>query len=155
MTATTPLTALREEHRIMGLLLDLMQQEQQFLVAAEVEQLNGVMEQKNSLVAQMTRLSAQRHQALAAAGFPGREEGMAGWVAASGDASATELWHAVLDLTRQAKELNRLNGMLINKHLVHSQGALNAMRPTPAGGNFYGPSGQTVNNPAKRRYVIG
>lgn len=155
MTATTPLTALREEHRIMGLLLDLMRQEQQFLVAADVEQLNGVTESKNALVAQMTRLSAQRHEALAAAGFPAREEGMTGWIAASGDASAKELWDAVLDLTRQAKELNRLNGMLINKHLVHSQGALNAMRPTAPSGNFYGPSGQTVNNPASRRYVIG
>jgi flagella synthesis protein FlgN len=139
----------------MALLLDLMRQEQQFLVAADVERLNGVTENKNALVAQMTRLSAQRHEALAAAGFPAREEGMASWIAASGDASAQELWDSVLDLTRQAKELNRVNGMLINKHLVHSQGALNAMRPTAPSGNFYGPSGQTVNNPANRRYVIG
>ena len=39
--------------------------------------------------------------------------------------------------------------------MLHTQGALNAMRPTAQSGNFYGPSGQPTTNTASRRVVIG
>ena len=48
-----------------------------------------------------------------------------------------------------------LNSLLVNKHLLHTQGALGAMRPAAQSGNFYGPSGQTTSNTTHRRVVIG
>jgi flagella synthesis protein FlgN len=63
----------------------------------------------------------------------------------------------MLHVAREAKELNRVNGMLISKQLAHNQGVLNALRtPTNAPtGAIYGASGQTVGVGVSKRYVIG
>jgi len=155
MPSACPMTSLREEHKAMELLLTLMKQEQQHLIAADIDSLTALTAQKTALVQQMAGLASARHGALAAAGFPAREEGMDAWLAASGDATAAPLWTRVLAQTREAKELNRVNGMLINKHMAHAQGALNAMRPAAQSGAIYGPSGQTTASPTSRRLVIG
>jgi flagella synthesis protein FlgN len=68
---------------------------------------------------------------------------------------AADAWKALLQLTREAKEINRLNGMLLNKHLSYTQGALNALRPVPQAGKLYGPSGQTFGSNSSGRVVIG
>lgn len=151
----SPLSCLREERKAMQLLLDVIQQEQAQLVAMDVDMLDQLTLRKNSLVSQMATLSGQRLAALAAAGFAAREDAMAGWLAQSGEVEAGPLWQELLSLTREAKESNRLNGMLINKHLVHTQGALQALRPAASGATTYGPSGQTMRGPSSGRFVVG
>jgi flagella synthesis protein FlgN len=155
MQSATPLSSLREERELMDALFELMQREQDSLVAADIDDLTALTARKSALVAQLAACAKLRHDALAAAGFAPREEGMEAWLAACGDADAGAQWSALLALTRAAKEQNRLNGMLVNKHLAHTQGALNSMRPAAQGGNFYGPSGQTTASAASRRLVIG
>ena len=155
MQSVTPFSSLRDEQTLMTSLLALMQQEQLHLVAADIDALSDITVRKTALVGQLSQLAQQRHQALAAAGFAAAEEGMDGWLAATGETEAAPLWAGLLDATRAAKEQNRLNSLLVNKHLLHTQGALNAMRPTAQSGNFYGPSGQTTTNTANRRVVIG
>ncbi|MEC5162250.1 flagellar biosynthesis protein FlgN [Janthinobacterium sp. CG_23.3] len=155
MQSASPLSTLREERELMDALFELMQREQDSLVAAEIDELTALTARKGALVAQLAACAKLRHDALAAAGFAPKEEGMAAWLAGCGDAGATAQWSALLALTRAAKERNRLNGMLVNKQLAHTQGALNSMRPAAQGGNFYGPSGQTTAGAASRRLVIG
>ncbi|MET3130554.1 flagella synthesis protein FlgN [Oxalobacteraceae bacterium GrIS 1.11] len=155
MPSASPLTSLREEHKLMTELLELMQQEKLHLLAADIEELTESTARKSALVQQLAQLAGARHEALGAAGYPAREEGMDAWLAACGDPLAAPCWSQVLHLTRAAKELNRVNGMLVNRHLAHTQGALNALRPPPQGGNFYGPSGQTTVSSPNRRFVIG
>lgn len=150
-----PSTTLLAEHELMSSLHELMQQEQRSLVAADIESLSGLTARKSALVAQLAACARQRHGALAAAGFPAREEGMEAWLAGDSDSATAAQWAALLALTRAAKERNRLNGMLINKHLVHTQGALGSMRPAAQSGNFYGPSGQTTGAALSRRLVVG
>lgn len=153
----SPNTTLRDEQQLIGLLIELMKQEQQFLVHADSEGLNTITPQKAELVQQAALLSGQRHQALGAAGFPAREAGMEDWLASSGDAAARGLWLELLELTREAKELNRVNGMLVNKQMTNTQVVLSAMR-TPAGGadaGVYGPSGQAAVGGPSRRFVVG
>jgi flagella synthesis protein FlgN len=158
MSTATPLNSLREEEHIMSTLLDVLRQEQQLLVKAEIDSLQAVTTRKTALVTQMTLLSAQRHRALGKAGFPAQESGMDAWIAASGEArdeSAT-LWQALLEHTREAKELNRINGMLINKQMGHTQGALQALRPQGAAqNNFYGPGGMSTTLPRSRGFLAG
>ena len=158
MTTVTPLNSLREEVHIMATLLDVLKQEQQLLVAAEVDSLPAVTTRKTALVTQMTLLSAQRHRALAKCGFPAEEAGMDAWIAASGEEreESTHLWQALLKHTRGAKELNRLNGMLINTQMSHTQGALQALRPRNAPANsFYGPGGISTTIPRSRGFIAG
>jgi len=159
---TSPITTLRDEQRLITSLVELMKQEQQLLVSADSDGLATITVQKSALVQQMAVLAGQRYRALGAAGFAAGEAGMEPWLAAgcsadNADGAADALWRALLAHTRAAKELNRVNGMLINKQMTHTQVALNAMR-TPAGGldaGVYGPSGQTAAGGPSRRFVVG
>ena len=157
MTTVTPLNSLREEEHIMSTLLDVLRQEQQMLVAADIEGLPAVTTRKTALVTQMTLLSAQRHRSLGKCGFPAEEAGMDAWIAASGEARAESesLWGALLQHTRTAKELNLINGVLINKQMGQTQDALHALRPQgSAGNNFYGPGGVTTTLPRRDRKSV-
>ncbi|RZT08998.1 flagella synthesis protein FlgN [Duganella sp. CF402] len=155
MTTVTPLNSLREEEHIMSTLLDVLREEQQLLVTAEIEGLPAVTTRKTALVTQMTLLSAQRHRALGKSGFPAEEAGMDAWIAASGAAreESASLWQSLLQHTREAKELNRVNGMLINKQMGHTQGALQAL--SPKGANFYSPGGISTSLPRSRGFLAG
>lgn len=158
MSSVTPLNSLREEQQVMTSLLDVLKQEQQLLVTAEIDGLPAVTARKTTLVTQMTLLSAQRHRALAKSGFAAEEAAMTAWIAASGEAreESAALWAQLLSQTREAKELNRINGMLINKQMGHTQGALQALNPPgTASAGFYGPSGMSSSIPRSRGFMAG
>jgi len=156
MSSVTPLNSLREEQQVMTSLLDVLKQEQQLLVTAEIEGIPAVTTKKTTLVTQMTLLSAQRHRALAKSGFAASETGMDAWIAACNEAESASLWQQLLLQTREAKELNRINGMLINKQMGHTQGALQALNPQgSAATSFYGPSGMSSNIPRSRGFMAG
>jgi flagella synthesis protein FlgN len=131
---TSPITTLRDEQQLITSLVDLMKQEQQFLVSADSDGLNTITPQKSALVQQAAALASQRQ-----------------------DDNARALWLALLERTREAKELNRVNGMLITKQMTNTQVVLNAMR-TPTGAadtGVYGPGGQTSSGGPSRRFVVG
>lgn len=157
MLTATPSTTLPQELALIDAVLALMKQEQQLLVSADTAGLDELTPRKAQLVVDMTALARQRHQSLAAAGFAADEAGMQAWVEGSGAQAASSGWQALLDKTRDAKELNRINGMLITRQLSHTQGLINAMR-TPAGGAeaaVYGKSGQAAPGGPSKRYVVG
>jgi flagella synthesis protein FlgN len=152
-----PTTTLRDELQLINSLLELMKQEQQFLVSADSDGLAAITPKKSTLVQQMAVLANQRHQALGKAGVAASEAGMEEWLAHSQEDAARSLWLELLERTREAKEINRVNGLLINKQMMNTQVVLNAMR-TPAGGGdagIYGPGGQTSTAGPSRRYVVG
>lgn len=156
MPSTSPLSRLQEELQAMQALLELTREEQPLLIGAEIEALAELTPRKTALVGQLARCAAARHAQLAAAGFPASEAGMAAWLAAPGNEDGDAPWSALLACTRQAKELNRVNGMLINKHMAHARSSLDALRPAAQSNHTtYGPSGQTSNAPASRKLVIG
>lgn len=154
---SSPQATLVAEQQLIASLVELMQQEQQLLVAADADALAAVTPAKTQMVQELAALSKQRHAALAAAGCEGSEAGMEPWLAVGGSPEARAQWERLLELTREAKELNRVNGMLINKHLAHNQGVLNALR-TPTGSGdvgVYGASGQTLGRGPSKRFVVG
>ena len=154
---TRPNTTLPAEHERIEALVELMKQEQQFLVAADADGLAGLTARKAALVQELAQLSRQRHGALGSAGFDSSEAGMEPWLAAQGDDAARAAWSALLALTADAKELNRVNGMLINRQMAHNQTVLNALRtPTVAPeATLYGAKGQTFGSAPSRRFVLG
>ena len=82
---------------------------------------------------------------------------MNAWVQRMNDPAINTSWQHVLEKMRDAKELNRVNGMLINKQMTHNQALIQAMR-TPADAadtGFYGPSGQATPVSSTRRLVVG
>ena len=153
----SPMITLRDEQQTMATLLALLKEEQQFLVNADSDALDVLTPQKNSLVLKLAELATSRHQALGAAGFAASEDGMAPWLAASADRNAEADWRQLLAVSREAKEFNRVNGMLISRQMHHTQTILQAMRTPTAGADaaVYGPSGQTSAGGPSRRFVVG
>lgn len=156
MHTVSPMDSLREEQRVITSLLEVLKQEQQCLISADIDALTNLTPTKSLLVNNMAVLASQRHSALNAAGFKPEEAGMEAWIAATGDAGAQQFWRDVLELTREAKEMNRLNGTLINKHLNLTQSALQSLRPQNTASNMYGPTGgQTSSTSMRRGFVAG
>lgn len=157
MAIASPNTTLTDEQQQIAALVALMKQEQQLLIDANADGLAEITPQKAQLVQKMAALATERHRALGAAGFAAAESGMEPWLAVSGDAAVRAKWDRLLELTREAKELNRVNGMLINKQMAHTQNVLTALRPPSASADagVYGASGQTVTGGPSRRFVIG
>ena len=153
----SPLDTLHDEQHLVSSLLDLMKQEQQCLIGADTDALNAITPRKAELMNELAVLANQRHQLLDAAGFPAEEAGMQAFVAQADDRSASDAWHVLLDLTREAKEINRINGMLINKQMTHNQNLINAMRQpaNAADAAVYGRTGQTTPAGPSRRFVVG
>ncbi len=155
-TPTSPMDSLRDEHKAMGCLLDLIKQEQAQLIDANIDALKQLTEEKTKVVSHMSALAVQRDATLAAAGFQGTADTSAIklWLSKAGT-PAEKLWDELLAMAASAKELNRVNGMLINKHMTHNQNTLNALHATPQGSNLYGPTGQSSTKTSSRRLVVG
>lgn len=154
---TLPNATLTSEHERIAALVDLMKQEQQLLVVADADALGELTPRKVALVQELAQLSRQRHGALGAAGFIAAEAGMEPWLAARGDDASRAAWSQLLAATAEAKELNRVNGMLLNRQMAHNQMVLNALR-TPAAApesTLYGAKGQTFGSAPSRRFVLG
>ena len=153
----SPADSLKEETQAAGELLELLRKEQDRLIAADIDGLTAVTEDKTRLINRLSELAGRRYQALSQAGFDARESGMAAWIADKAPASAKQSWNTLLDMVRQAKELNRINGSLIGKHLVRNQGALAVLQGGSPQGNqtLYGPNGQSSIPSSARGLAIG
>jgi flagella synthesis protein FlgN len=157
MTIASPDATLPTERELIASLTALLHAEQQLLVAADTDGLAALTPQKAQCVQQLAEQAALRHQALAAAGFEAGEAGMAPWLDAHRTPAANSGWEHLLEATREAKELNRVNGMLVNKHMAHNQQMLDALRTTASGADtaMYGPGGEKIAGGPSRRFVIG
>jgi flagella synthesis protein FlgN len=156
MAIASPGATLRDEQQLIGSIVELMKSEQQFLVSADADGLATITPKKLQLAQKAAELSRLRHKALGAAGFPALEAGMEPWLAVGGNDELRAHWNSLLSLTREAKELNRVNGMLVNKQLAHTQGMLNTLRPAGNGaGGVYGPGGQAMPSGPSKRYLVG
>jgi flagella synthesis protein FlgN len=156
MAIASPAATLRDEQQLIDAIVALMKTEQQFLISADADGLAKLVPNKLQLAQRAASLSHVRHRALGAAGFVAGEAGMEPWLAVGGNDDVRGQWNHLLELTREAKELNRINGMLVNRQLAHTQGSLNALRGPAAGAaGVYGPGGQTMTSGPSRRFVVG
>jgi len=155
MVMASPGATLRDEQQVIGSIVELMKTEQQLLISADADGLSTITPNKLQLAQRAATLARVRHKALAAAGFSAGEAGMEPWLAVGGSDEQRQDWNRLLELTRTAKELNRVNGMLVNRQLGQAQAALGALRGTGSGAGVYGPGGQTVSTGPSRRFVVG
>lgn len=147
---------LAREYEVTKALLTLLQQEQACLIEADVAGVTDLLNEKSMLVAQASDLAAARHHALAAAGFDASEAGMHSWIAGlDSHIGPVQFWNSLKELAREAKEINRTNGLLINQHLARNEAALNILRGGEAGGNIYGPNGHTATRSPPRSRIVG
>ncbi len=146
--------SIEQESSTVGRLIEILEQEQSCLIQADLEQVQTLLEEKSALLQNLNLLSQERYQWLSAAGFPANESGMSDWLKENREHALQTSWLTMQQALLKAKELNRINGMLINKHLTRNQQLLSTLRGQTEIDQFYGPSGQTTSNGRLRGAVI-
>ena len=138
-------TLFNQDVKLLNDLVSLLSKEQLSLVNMDIDVIEDILDEKSELIQQITESSQARHQALGKAGYDANENGMATWVRANAQPKEEAAWQAFQKQLAQAKELNRVNGQMINQHFKRNQQTLNLLQgksPNAAAG-VYGPNGQT------------
>ena len=127
----------------------LLKLEQAALSQGGVDDLVEFANQKSAVANELTLLANQRNTLLAAQGLDADRAGIEAAIAGSikrqpSDTALSRLWSQIILLASEAKELNRLNGELIQIRMQHNSQALEAMQGASRTLHLYGPDGQTT-----------
>lgn len=154
MTPPSPAKDLQAETEDMRALRALLEREQASLSAGDTAGCAALLEDKARLVAAMAGHASLRHRRLAAIGFAADEQGMQRWLSGASQ-QACAAWEALMNVTREAHEANRLNGLLLGQLATRNRRALEALGAVGAGPALYGPAGQADYAPPKAARVVG
>ena len=125
--------------------VDLLKLEQNTLSSGKTDDLPAFAEQKSKLAINLNSLATQRNTSLAAQGFGVDRTGVESWCAKYPDEKAAKMaWTKILSLAFEARELNRLNGELIQMRMHYNAKALEALQGGRNSLDLYGPDGQST-----------
>lgn len=143
------LHCLKEEKEAMAVLADLLKEEQAALVDGDVSLLTQTSAQKSELVRKLSEAEKLRNAYLKQQGFGDDAESTLKFVRQTPEAQL--LWDGLLELSAQAKEDNKTNGLMITRRLSQNQAALSTFQQGTTTGSLYGPNGQSSirTTPAK------
>jgi len=145
---------LEQDAKLLDALLALLAREQSFLVKAEIEAIETILEEKSVLLQQLNLAARNRYDALALNGFEASEAGMDAWVQQQAKQDLNTSWAKFQKALRQAKEMNRLNGVLISKHFNRNQELLNHLQGNVGSDSVYGKDGQAKSKTPTRSGLI-
>lgn len=156
VTSANPAGSLAEELEAARALSKLLKQEQDLLIAADIDNLAALVQQKASLIARMSEYAAKRLDALTQAGHAADETGMQQWLdsPACTDRNVKKAWDELLANIRAAKEMNRTNGLMIGTHMSRNQATLQVLQGNQSG-QVYGRDGQTSVQASRRSLIVG
>lgn len=150
-----PSQTLADEKEVATRLVAALRQEQDLLSGqGEADKIPEIIQDKARIVADMAALADRRHQALASLDFPAGEHGMQSWIDQHGTAEDKQIWEELFAIAQSAREINRLNGLLIGKQMAINQNAMTILQGG-ANGSFYGPDGQSSLRGTGRPLGIG
>jgi len=139
-----------QDAQLLNALVGLLSKEQASLVNMDIDDIERILDEKSALLKTITGATKARHQALGQAGFDANENGMTTWVHQSANATDRATWETFQTELAQAKELNRVNGLMINQHFKRNQNTLNQLQGKPASTGVYGRNGQTTTSNQSR-----
>jgi len=124
-------------------LLKELQNEQAALIVSDIDAIEAIIDSRLVLLQQLSVAAKYRYDALAAHGFEPNENGMAKWLKVQGKPTLNKAWQTFQKSLVQAKEMNRLNGILISKHLNRNQQVLGQLQSNNQQAEVYGKNGQS------------
>lgn len=143
---------LKAEADLASAFVIVLEEEQEVLKTGNPDALPSLAERKSTLAGQLNPQSAARNRLLASEGLPGDRPGIEGWLSKHPkDGAVRQEWNRLLEVTRRAHELNRVNGELIRLRQQHNSEALDALLPGLRQ-DLYSPEGQTA--PVTGRRII-
>lgn len=140
-TRPSPLEGLPDESAAMRALLAVLEREQACLAEGNADGCAALLGEKATQVAALASLATERHRRLATLGFAADEHGMTAWLRVAPAGSAAD-WDALMAVTRNAHELNRVNGLLLAQLSARNRQALDALGLRAAGPGLYSAGGQ-------------
>ena len=152
--ASNLMITFEQDAKLVNNLLEVLTREQSSLVLSDIDAIEAAMEEKSVLLQNISLVANSRYAALAAGGFAPNESGMVVWLKSQTKATLAESWERFQKSISQAKEMNRLNGVLINKHFNRNQQLLNHLQGSLDNGGVYGKNGQAKSQSGSRSSLI-
>jgi len=121
--------------------LDHLQREEALLVKGDTEGLLALTTAKTERYRQLQRLHDDRALLLGRLGLPNKDESIRKVCAQLPRVLAR--WDEVIELARQARTRNELNGKLINERMQHNQAALSVLLSAANHPQLYDADGQS------------
>src|SRR5690606_19805591 len=131
------------------------EQEQSYLINADIEQIQTLLEEKSALLQSLNLSSQERYQWLSSAGYSANESGMSDWLKQNSENALQTSWLTMQQALFKAKELNPVNGRPTNKHFARNQQLLSTLQGQTEVDHFYGPNGQATSKVRMRGAIIG
>lgn len=149
---------IQQEAKAMIALIGALQEEQTLLTKAPsldlMEQISEMTAKKNQLVTAISVAGQQRGKELSRLGYKATTSTMPEWLQ---DNEQMECWRDLVAQTKKANELNRINGILINRHLVRNQNTLQVLQKNLHANQdeaLYGADGQSNTQRNNGRGVV-
>ena len=136
-------------------LINIIKEEQNYLIDADIGNLQKLTIKKSEIIRKISGLSNIRLNTLVSIGYEAQNIGLQEWLDNTVDSGVHAIWTEILLLAKAAKELNNTNGLLINKHLTLNKNTLNVLQGALPGEGIYGPDGQSKLHASTRSLVIG
>lgn len=149
--ASALLPMLSAERGALAGFVTLLEQEQSLLMeGAQTEQLLTLSEQKSNDATSLNHMADARH-ALLQREIPRPDaEAIQNWLGAH-CADGLPVWHDIVALAQRAKQLNQVNGELIQMKLRHNQQALTVLSNAVNKAGVYGRNGKPDFSPGSGR----
>lgn len=155
---TTLLQTIGHEAAAVRRFIALLRQEQEALRLGNDETLLELVEQKTGIADELTRLATQRNATLGKAGLPPDRPGIEAWLTQKTAESPAHdsrielaaLWDELMTLVAEARDLNRLNGDLIQIRMRHNSQALAALLGASQPLGLYGADGLAMPSGTRR-----
>ncbi|OYY50477.1 MAG: flagellar biosynthesis protein FlgN [Methylophilaceae bacterium 17-44-8] len=132
-----------QDAMLVNQLLTDLQKEQAALVVSDVHTIEQLISKRLLLLQQLSLAAKNRYDALAMQGYEANEKGMANWLKVQAKPILNRAWDNFQKALVQAKEMNRLNGVLINKHVNRNQQMLSHLQGESVRTDTYGKNGQS------------
>ncbi len=131
--------------------VDILKLEQASLSQGNTDDLPGFAEKKTKLAVNLNNLATKRNAVLAEQGLNADRAGVEAWCAKHPqEKNAAKVWFGILSLAGEARELNRLNGELIQMRMQYNAKALEALQGGRTSLDLYGPDGQSTALSSRR-----
>jgi flagellar biosynthesis/type III secretory pathway chaperone len=119
-------------------------QEQVMLRAGDTDALTELATHKRNLVVSLAPHIKARGKLLQENGCPTTEGGMETLIKQSASQKTVLIWHEIRETERMARDLNQINGRLINMRLGSVEQALNVLSSAAGGQKLYNHGGQAT-----------
>lgn len=136
----------KPEATLVSSLISVLEREQKTLVSDDVESIEILIDEKTKILQQISFASQERYKQLQAHGYAANEDGMLTLLKTAISDAMNNSWMDFQKSLAQAKELNRVNGVLINRHFNRNREMFNHLQGSHQGGHsaslIYGANGQ-------------